>query len=79
MKPLATLEPYPAAMLDPAAVEAPAIEFLDPALGRVWGRMAAGERLDHADGMACLETWDLPALGRMADYAARRRHGDKVY
>jgi aminodeoxyfutalosine synthase len=41
--------------------------------------MAAGERLDHADGMACLETWDLPALGRMADYAARRRHGDKVY
>ena len=79
MKPLATLTPDPAGVLDPSAVETPEIDFLDPGLERVWGRVVAGERLGHADGMACLETWDLPALGMMADHVARRRHGDKVY
>jgi aminodeoxyfutalosine synthase len=79
MKPIATLEPHPAAILDPAAVPMPEIDFLDPALEAVWKRLLDGERLDRADGLVCLETWDLPALGRMADHAARRRHGDRVY
>ncbi len=76
---LATAEPRPATTLDPAAVETPEIAFRDPALARAWDKVAAGERLDREDGLACLATWDVAALGRMADHAARRLHGDRVY
>lgn len=61
------------------AVAAAEITFRDPALERTWTRVLAGERLDRFDGLACLETWDLAALGQMADHVARRRHGDRVY
>lgn len=54
------------------------IAFRDRALVPVWEKVRAGERLDRRDGLAVLETLDLPALGRMADYAARRRNGDRV-
>lgn len=54
------------------------IAFRDRALVPVWEKVRAGERLDRRDGLALLETLDLPALGRMADYAARRRNGDRV-
>lgn len=54
------------------------IAFRDRALVPVWEKVLAGERLDRRDGLALLETLDLPALGRMADYAARRRNGDRV-
>ena len=57
----------------------PGLDFRDPALERVWGKMTAGERLDRDDGLACLETWDVAALGAMADRAARARHGDRVF
>lgn len=54
------------------------IVFRDRALVPVWEKVLAGERLDGRDGLALLETLDLPALGRMADHAARRRNGDRV-
>lgn len=54
------------------------IAFRDRALVPVWEKVRAGERLDRRDGLALLETLDLPALGRMADHAARRRNGDRV-
>ncbi len=57
----------------------PEIGFHDPALARVWERVVTGERLDRDDGLAMLRTWDLAALGRMADAAARSLHGDRVY
>ncbi len=57
----------------------PEIAFRDPALERVWERVLGGQRLDLADGLAILGTWDLPALGRMADHVARERHGERVY
>jgi aminodeoxyfutalosine synthase len=57
----------------------PEISFRDPALSPVWDRLTRGERLDRADGLALLSTWDLPALGRMADHVARVRHGERVY
>jgi aminodeoxyfutalosine synthase len=57
----------------------PEISFRDPALSPVWDRLTRGERLDRADGHALLATWDLPALGRMADHVARVRHGERVY
>jgi aminodeoxyfutalosine synthase len=63
----------------PAALEWPRIAFRDPELERVWGRVTDGERLDRTDGLAILATWDLAALGRMADHVARARHGDRVY
>ena len=64
---------------DPREIEPPEIVFLDPALERIWERVLAGERLGREDGLACLETWDLPALGQMANHVARRRHGDRVH
>ena len=75
----ATLEPRTAPSLDPATVVPPEIAFRDAGLARVWARVRAGERLERADGLSILATWDLPALGRMADHAARSRHGDRVW
>jgi aminodeoxyfutalosine synthase len=57
----------------------PEISFRDPALSPVWDRLTRGERLERADGLALLSTWDLPALGRMADHVARVRHGERVF
>jgi aminodeoxyfutalosine synthase len=37
------------------------------------------ERLSFEDGLKVLETQDLNTVGMMADYAKRRREGDKVY
>ena len=62
----------------PPSVTADGIVFRDRALVPVWEKVLAGERLDRRDGLALLETLDLPALGRMADHAARRRNGDRV-
>ncbi len=55
------------------------IRCRDPRLARVWEKVRAGERLDAADGVACLETSDLLALGRMADFVKRKKSGDWVY
>ena len=64
---------------DPRAIEPPEIAFLDPALAAIRERVLAGGRRGGEDGLACLETWDLPALGQMANHVARRRHGDRVH
>jgi len=50
----------------------------DAALAPVWSKLRRGERLDFADGMAMLNTPDLPGLGLLADWANRRRNGDRV-
>jgi len=55
------------------------LTFRDPRLARVWERARAGERLSAEDGLTCLETTDLLALGRMADYVKRGKSGDWVY
>jgi aminodeoxyfutalosine synthase len=51
----------------------------DPRLAAVFEKVRAGARLDAADGLACLETGDVLALGRMADLAKRGKSGDWVY
>ncbi|MEK7766230.1 MAG: CofH family radical SAM protein [bacterium] len=51
----------------------------DAALLPVWHKVRRGERLAFADGMAMLTTPDLPGLGQMADWANRRRNGDRVF
>ncbi|MAF27151.1 MAG: CofH family radical SAM protein [Gemmatimonadota bacterium] len=53
--------------------------FQDPALARVAEKVACGERLDEADGLACLTTADLFGLGRIADAAKRAKTGERVY
>jgi aminodeoxyfutalosine synthase len=55
------------------------ITFRDQRLARVWAKTRAGERLDAADGLICLETPDLLALGRMASFAKEKKSGDWVY
>lgn len=55
------------------------IRTRDARLARVWEKIRAGERLDAADGLACLETSDLLALGRMADFVKQKKSGDWVY
>jgi aminodeoxyfutalosine synthase len=62
------------------AVAAPAPPRLrDPALHPIWDKVLAGERLSLEDGRVLFETSDLHGLGRMADFAKSRRHGDQVF
>lgn len=42
-------------------------------------KLAAGERLDRDDGLALYASDDLAGLGRLADAARRRRHGDAAW
>jgi aminodeoxyfutalosine synthase len=51
----------------------------DARLAPVWEKVRAGERLDAANGLACLETDDVLALGRMADRVKQQKSGDWVY
>ena len=54
------------------------VVFRDRTLIPIWEKVLAGDRLDFEDGLTVLETLDVPALGRMADHAARARNGDRV-
>ena len=55
------------------------VRFRDARLAAVWEKVRAGERLDLADGRACLETDDVLALGRMADHVKHKKSGEWVY
>jgi aminodeoxyfutalosine synthase len=55
------------------------IAFQDPALIPVWEKVLEKKRLGREDGLTVLNTWDLVALGRMADYVKRSMSGDHVY
>ncbi len=50
----------------------------DPALAPIADKLAAGERLSDADGVALFRSPDLLGVGFMADAANRARHGDRV-
>ena len=51
----------------------------DPDLRPVAAKVLAGTRLDARDGLALYATSDLLGLGALADYANRRRNGDRVF
>ncbi len=59
-----------------AAVED--VVFHDPALVPIWDKVRSRERLDFEDGLSVLKSWDLTALGKMADFVKRRKSGDDV-
>jgi len=51
----------------------------DPRLLAVDAKLRDGERLSREDGLALFATPDLHGLGRLADLAKTRRHGDQVF
>jgi aminodeoxyfutalosine synthase len=51
----------------------------DPSLRPIAEKVMRGERLDAADGEALYATADLLGLGLLADFANRRRSGDRVF
>jgi aminodeoxyfutalosine synthase len=53
--------------------------FRDARLLPIRERVQAGERLSREDGLLLFETPDLHGLGRLADLAKSRRHGDRVF
>jgi len=53
--------------------------FRDRRLLPVWEKVQAGRRLSREDGLLLFETEDLHGLGRMADVAKSRLHGDQVF
>lgn len=55
------------------------ILFRDEALIPVWERVLAGQRLGRDDGLAILKSWDLTALGKMADHVKRDKSGERVF
>lgn len=55
------------------------VVFHDQALIPVWEKVLEGKRLDRQDGLGLLSTWDLTALGKMADFVKRRKNDAFVY
>jgi aminodeoxyfutalosine synthase len=51
----------------------------DPRLHPLRDKVAAGERLTRDDGLLLFETEDLHGVGRLADHAKSRRHGEQVF
>jgi aminodeoxyfutalosine synthase len=51
----------------------------DPLLRPIAAKVAAGERLGSADGLALYGTSDLLGLGRLAEFANARLNGDRVF
>jgi len=54
-------------------------DFLDPQLVPIGEKVLSGGRLDFDDAMRLWETRDIFALGQMADYVRRGRHGNLAY
>jgi len=62
-----------------AGLELPSLDRLsDPVVRRVAERIAAGERLSTADGLALFRSADLTGIGLLADAVNRAKHGDVV-
>lgn len=55
------------------------IVFQDRALAPIWEKVQGGARLDREDGLAILRSWDLTALGKMADFVKTKKSGDDVF
>ena len=51
----------------------------DPALERIADKLATGRRLDQADGETLFASPDIHTLGRLADSARRKRHGNVAF
>ena len=54
-------------------------QLQDPALRAVGRKVLDGQRLDAEDARLLYDTPDLLGLGALADFANRRRNGDRVF
>jgi aminodeoxyfutalosine synthase len=61
------------------AVDTAPVLFRDSRLAPVWDKVQGGRRLSREDGLLLFETEDLHGLGRMANFAKSRLHGDHVF
>ncbi len=59
-------------------LELPLNRLSDPALQPIAEKLAAGQRLDDADGLTLYQTPDLLGVGALADAVNRARHGNVV-
>jgi aminodeoxyfutalosine synthase len=55
------------------------ISFLDEGLESIYLKVKDGSRLSKEDGICIYETHDLLGLGRIADFARRKLHGNKAF
>src|SRR5262245_29245478 len=62
-----------------APVELAFDRLRDAALRPIGDKVAAGRRLDAADAAVLYATNDLIGLGTLADFANRRKNGDRVF
>jgi aminodeoxyfutalosine synthase len=62
-----------------AGIELDPARTVDPALRPIAEKVAAGERLSAADGLALFRSPDLMAVGMLADAANRAQHGPRVF
>lgn len=53
--------------------------FLDNRLYNINEKVVSGKRLDFEDGLTLYKSNDLIGVGRIADHARRKRHGNKAY
>lgn len=52
---------------------------MDPSLRTIRDKVADGERLADEDALALFRSRDIHAVGEMADFANRRKNGNRVY
>src|SRR6478609_895492 len=64
---------------NPMAAALDLTRLRDPLLRPIAEKVEAGQRLDRADGLVLYATADLLGLGALADFANRRRNGDRVF
>ncbi|HXV60833.1 MAG TPA: aminofutalosine synthase MqnE [Vicinamibacteria bacterium] len=55
------------------------ITFRDEKLVPIWEKLLGSRRLDKQDGLTLLQTWDLTALGKMADHVKQSKTGENVF
>lgn len=55
------------------------IVFQDERLVPVWEKVLSSKRLGREDGLTLLSSWDLTAIGKMADHVKRRMTADRVF
>ena len=60
-------------------VESAPPRIRDQRLHPLWEKVQAGERLTRADGLLLFQTEDFHGVGRIADFAKSRLHGDRVF
>jgi len=55
------------------------VAFQDKTLIPIWEKVLEGRRLGKEDGLALLQSWDLVAIGRMADQVKQAKSGNQVF